>query len=93
MSVQLNEFLQSAIKQKLSSFQKITCSTAISDKKILSTFCISEVLCYPTLFNVQIIQFLQLGSISSWNPQRKRKKLTVNHMYMRRKTLSNRGFV
>ena len=55
MSVQLNEFLQSVIKQKLSSVQKIPCITAIADKKILSTFCISEVLCCTTLSTVQVV--------------------------------------
>ena len=31
LSLQLNEFLRSEIKQKLSSVQKITCITAIAD--------------------------------------------------------------
>ena len=36
LSLQLNEFLQSEIKQKLSSDQKITCINAIADKDIVS---------------------------------------------------------
>ena len=35
LSLQLNEFLQSVIKQELSSTKKITCIIAIADKKIL----------------------------------------------------------
>ena len=41
LSYQLSEFLQSEIKQKLSSVQKITCVTAIADKEIISIFCVS----------------------------------------------------
>ena len=36
LSLQLNEFLQSEINQKLSSVQEITCNAAIADKKIIS---------------------------------------------------------
>ena len=36
LNLQLNEFLQSEIKQKLSSAQKITCITTIADKNIIS---------------------------------------------------------
>ena len=46
LNLRLNEFLQSEIKQKLSSIQKITCITAIADKKI-SLLCVSGVLCFP----------------------------------------------
>ena len=35
LSLQLNEFRPSEIKQKLSSVLKVTCITAIADKKIL----------------------------------------------------------
>ena len=38
LSLQLNEFLQTEIKQKLSSVQKITYLTAIADKKTISVF-------------------------------------------------------
>ena len=44
-SLYLNGFLQSEIQQKLSSFQKITCITAIADNKIISALCVSGVLC------------------------------------------------
>ena len=74
LSLQLNEFLQSEMKQKLSSVENIICITAIADKKIKSVFCISGVLGSPPHSAVQFKQLLQLGSIFSWNPQRKRKK-------------------
>ena len=45
---ELNEFLQSKIKQKLSSLQKTACITAIADKEMIIVFCISGVLCHPT---------------------------------------------
>ena len=70
LSLQLNEFLQSEIKQKLSSVQKITCITAIADNKIISVVYVSWVPCSPP----QIKFFLQLGTIFSWNSQQKRKK-------------------
>ena len=54
LSVQLNEFLQSEIKQKLSSIQKITRNTTITHKKIISVFCVSEVFCSPPPSAVQI---------------------------------------
>ena len=38
-SLQLNEFLQSEIKQKLSAVQKLTYIAAIADKRITSAFC------------------------------------------------------
>ena len=44
---QLNEFLQSEIKQKLSAVKKITWITAIADKKIISIFCVSGILYSP----------------------------------------------
>ena len=44
---QLNEFLQSEIKQKLSAVKKITWITAITDKKIISIFCVSGILYSP----------------------------------------------
>ena len=62
------------IKQKWSSVQKITCVTAIADKKMISVLCVFWVLCSPPQFAVQIKYFLQLHSIFSRNPQRKRKK-------------------
>ena len=67
-------FQQSEIKQKLSLVQKITCITAIANKKIISVFCVSGVLCSPPQSAVQIRQFPQLGSIFSCNRKRKRKK-------------------
>ena len=48
LSLQLNEYLQSELKQKLSSFEKIICITAIADKKIITVFFISGV-CAPYL--------------------------------------------
>ena len=44
LSLQLNEILQSEIKQKLSSGQKIT---AITYKKLISAFCVFGVLYSP----------------------------------------------
>ena len=73
LSLQLKEFLQSEKKQKFSSVQKISCITAIADKKI-SVFCVSEVFCSPPQSAVEINLFPKLGSIFSWNLQRKRKK-------------------
>ena len=77
---QLNEFLQLEIKQKLSSVQKITYITAIADKKIISLFCVSRVLCSPSQSAAQVKQFPQYGSNFSTNPQHKRKK-TNHHLY------------
>ena len=56
MNLQMNEFLQSEIKQELSSVQKITCITAIAiaDKKIKSTSCLFGVLYSPHQSAVQI---------------------------------------
>ena len=126
LSLQLNEFLQSEINEKLSSVQKITYIAAIVDKEIVtvfrrriqsccniqdgvfcvnsywlpavtyyhkalhlgccsnpkstSVFCVSEVLCSPPKSAAQIKQSLELGSIFSWNPQKKEKKLTNIYM-------------
>ena len=46
--------LQSEKKQKLSSVQKITCITAIADKKIRRSLSLSVVLCSPFKSAVQI---------------------------------------
>ena len=46
LSLQLNEFPHSKIKQKSSSVQKITSISAIADKKI-SVLCVSGILCSP----------------------------------------------
>ena len=54
MSLKLNRFLQSEIKQKLSSVQKITHVTAIADKKIISVFCVSGILCSPLYYVAEI---------------------------------------
>ena len=54
LSFLLNELLQSEIKQKLSSFKKNTCVTAIADKKIISMFCVSGVLCSSPKSDVQV---------------------------------------
>ena len=54
LSLQLSEFLQSEIKQKLSSVQKITCITANVDDKIISLFYVFGVLCLQTQSAVQI---------------------------------------
>ena len=40
--------------QKLSSVQKLTCITAIADKKIIRVFCMSGILCSPPQSAVQI---------------------------------------
>ena len=54
LSLQLNEFPQSEVKQKFSSIQKITYITAIADKKIISVFCVSMVFYSPPQPAVQI---------------------------------------
>ena len=51
--------------QKLSSVQKIPFIIAITDKKIIYVFYVSEVLCSPPQSAVKIKWFLQLGSIYS----------------------------
>ena len=77
--MQLNEYLQSEIKHKLSSVQKITCITAITDKKIKSAFCLSEVLGSPphVLFNLS--SFFSLALLSLRIHNRRDKKLTNNY--------------
>ena len=47
-------FHANAIKQKLFSVQKLTCVTAIADKKIISAFCESEVLYTTPRSTIQI---------------------------------------
>ena len=47
-------FLQLQMKQTLSSVQKNPCITVIADKKIISLFCLSGVLCSPPQSSVQI---------------------------------------
>ena len=74
LSLQLNEYLQPEIKQKPSSVQKITCVTAIANKRTISVFCVSGVLCSLPQSAVQIKQFPHLVSIFSWNQKPKRKK-------------------
>ena len=69
----MNEFLQSKIKQNLSSVEKITCITAIADKKII-VFCVFRVFCSPSQSAVQIKQFLHLASIFSWNQKGRERK-------------------
>ena len=54
LSSYLNEFLQSEIKEKLFSVQKVTCITVIADKKLICLFCASGVLCSPPQSAVQI---------------------------------------
>ena len=49
----VSEFFQSEIKQKISSVQNITCITATNDKKIISVFRVSGVLCSPPQSAVQ----------------------------------------
>ena len=54
MSLELNGFLQSEIKQRLSSVQKITYTISLADKNKISVFCVSGVLCSPSQFAVQM---------------------------------------
>ena len=54
LNLQLNEIPQSEINQTLSSVPKITCITAIADKKIICVFCVSGVLSSPPQSAVQI---------------------------------------
>ena len=48
LSLQLNEFLESEIRQKLSSIQKIASINAITDKKIITLLDVSGMLCSPS---------------------------------------------
>lgn len=50
----MNEFLQSEIKRKLSSVQKIPHSAAVADKKIVRVFCVSGAKCSPPESAVQV---------------------------------------
>ena len=50
LSLILNELLQSEIVHKLTSFQKITCISVITDKKINFTFYISSVVFHLSLW-------------------------------------------
>ena len=54
LSLQSSEFLQSKIKQKLSLVRNITYFTAIANKKTISAFCVSGVLCFLPESVVQI---------------------------------------
>ena len=54
MSLELNGFLQSEIKQKLSSVQKTTYTIALADKNIAIVFCVSGVLRSPSQFAIQM---------------------------------------
>ena len=71
LSLQLNEFLQSKIKQKLSSVQRITCTTAFADEKILNVFCVSQVLYSPPQSALQIKQFLLYFLLESTMEEKK----------------------
>ena len=53
-SFQLNEFLQSEVRQKLSSVHKIPCIAAITDRGIMSIYRASGLLCSPPQSVVQI---------------------------------------
>ena len=75
LSLQSNKLLQqSEIKQKLSSVQKMNCITGIANKKVISVFYVSGVLCSSLQSAIQAKYFLQFDSIFPWNPQRRRKK-------------------
>ena len=47
LSLQMNEFLQSEMKQNILSVQRTTYITAPASKKIASVFYVSQVLCSP----------------------------------------------
>ena len=81
LSLQLNDILQSEIKQNYLQFKKITFITAIADNKIMCIICICGY-CAPQLSLLLKLNtyFLQLDSLFSWNSQRKRKKLTNNYI-------------
>ena len=61
LSLQMNEFLQSEIKQKLFPVLKFSWIPAVADKKILVVFCVSAVLCSPC-----ISLLFKLKSSSAW---------------------------
>ena len=61
LSLQMNEFLQSEIKQKLFPVLKFSWIAAVADKKILVVFCVSAVLCSPC-----ISLLFKLKSSSAW---------------------------
>ena len=79
MSLELNEF-QQEIKQKLSSVQKIICISAITDKKIISAFCVSGVYYSPPQSTVQINNLFSLALFSPGIHNGAEKKLTNNYM-------------
>ena len=47
LSLQLHKFLQSKIMQTFFQFKKVACIIPITDKKIISVFYVSWVLCFP----------------------------------------------
>ena len=79
--MELNEFLQSKVKKKLSSVQKISCITAIADKKIINAFYVIGVFCSPSQSAVQIFKVS-----SAWlyvlleSTTEDKKKLTYNYI-------------
>ena len=74
LSLQSNKLLQqSEIKQKLSSVQKMNCITGIANKKVISVFYVSGVLCSWLQSAIQTKYFLQFDSIFLWKLQRRRK--------------------
>ena len=80
--MQLNEFLQSEIKQKLSSVQQITSITAIADKKIIGIFCASGEYCalhFSLLLKLNTFFSFALFSPRTHNGEE--IKLTNNYLY------------
>ena len=71
----MNEFLKPEIKV-LSSVQKLTCITAIADKKIISVFCVSGVLCSLPSLLFKLNSFFSLALFSPGIHE----KLTNNYM-------------
>ena len=79
LSLQLNESLQSEIKQKLSSVQKITCITAILIRKWYWILCIWGIMVPLSRMLFKLNSFFILALFYPGIPNRREKKLTRNY--------------
>ena len=84
LSLELNEFLKSEIKQKLSPLQKITCITGISHKKIINVFCVPGGIVRPTYYQSTVqIKYLVLSAWLSFLLEfTKQEKKTNQQLYL-----------
>ena len=80
LSLQLSEFLQSEIKQKFPSVQKVTCITENANKKLISLFCVSRA-CGPHLSRLfKLNSFFSLALFANAIHNGREKKLTNNYI-------------